>query len=141
MATVPVVPLDNPDFTALKIDVLALKTSHERLERDLGIVKDKLEKLTDKLDKLADKVAELSRDLREVKTKVGIMTGLLGAVGVLLVTQLVVFFFQHVQPAPAAPVSTISQPAPAVQQANGLSADDIQKLKKLLDLQPSPRAR
>jgi hypothetical protein len=86
LATIPVIPLDNPDFAALKIDVLALKTSHERLEWDLGIVKDKLEKLTDKLDKLADKVAELSGDLREVKTKVGIVTGLLGAVGVLLVT-------------------------------------------------------
>jgi hypothetical protein len=129
VATVPAIPLEKSDIAASKIDVFALKTSCERLERSL-------EKLTDKLDKLADKVAELSGDLREVKTKVGIMPELLGAVGVLLATQLVVFFFQHVQPAP---VSTTTQPAPAVQQSNILSADDIQKLKKLLDSQPSPR--
>lgn len=135
MGTVPVIPLDNPDVAVLKIDFLALKTSYERLERDLG-------KVTDKLDKLADKLAELSGDLREVKTKVGILTGLLGAVGALLVTQLVVFFFQRVQPVPAPSAPTaITQPAPVAQQSLGLSADDIQKLKKFLDSQPSPRPR
>ena len=137
MATT-VIPPDNPrlldareDVAELKVDVLALKSSHERLDRDLG-------KMMDKADKLTDKIAELSGDLREVTTKLGIVTALLGAVGALFLTQIVVFFFQRVQPAPAAsaPIA-LAQPAPAVPQSSGLSADDIQKLKKLLDTQSS----
>jgi hypothetical protein len=94
--------------------------------------------MMDKVDKLTDKIAELSGDLREVTTKLGIVTALLGAVGALFLTQIVVFFFQRVQPAPAAsaPIA-LAQPAPAVPQSSGLSADDIQKLKKLLDTQSS----
>jgi hypothetical protein len=162
MATVPVVPLDNPrlldareDIAALKADFLGIKASHERLERDFAKLGDKVDRLADKIDKQNerfdkqnerfdkqnDKFEEIRGDLREVKTTLKLVISILAPVGLIVLTQFAGFVFQHLQFAPASSGSAIAQPAPSVQQSNGLSADDIQKLKKLLDSQPSPGRR
>ncbi len=155
MATVPVAPLENSrlldvreDVAALKADALGLKSSHERLERDFAKLGDKVDRLADKIDKQNEKFdrqnekfEEIRGDLRDVKTTLKFVISILAPVGLIVLTQFAGFVFQHLQFAPASPGSAMAQPAPAAQQPNVLSADDIQKLKKLLDSQPSLRPR
>ena len=156
MATVPVAPLENSrlldvreDVAALKADALGVKASHERLERDFAKLGDKVDRLADKIDKQNDKfdkqndkIEEIRADLRDVKTTLKFVISILAPVGLIVLTQFAGFVFQHLQFAPASAGSAIvTQPAPAGQQSSVLSADDIQKLKKLLDSQTSPGRR
>jgi hypothetical protein len=162
MATVPVAPLENSrlldvreDVAALKADALGVKASHERLERDFAKLGDKVDRLADKIDKQNDKfdkqnekfdkqnekIEEIRGDLRDVKTTLKFVISILAPVGLIVLTQFAGFVFQHLQFAPASAGSALAQPAPAPQQFNVLSGDDIQKLKKLLDSQPSPGRR
>jgi predicted RNase H-like nuclease (RuvC/YqgF family) len=167
VATVPLVSPENlrllevrEDVAALKADALGLKASHERLERDFAKLGDKVDRLSDKIDKQNDKIdkqnekfdkqnekfdkqnekfEQIRGDLRDVQTTLKIVISIIAPIGLIVVTQFAALIFQRVQLVPT-PIA-VAQPAPAVQQSNGLSADDIQKLKKLLDSQPSPRPR
>jgi predicted RNase H-like nuclease (RuvC/YqgF family) len=171
VATVPLIPAENlrllevrEDVAALKADALGLKASHERLERDFAKLADKLDQLSEKFDrqnekfnekfdkqnekfdrqnekfdKQNEKIEQIRGDLRDVQTTLKIVISILAPIGLIVVTQFAALIFQRVQLVPT-PIA-VAQPAPAVQQAFGLSAEDVQKLKKLLDSQPSPKPR